>query len=227
MGREKKANPHSLLIFGAGGQAENAFEVCSVLGVGVVGFVDETVSQQPHPRHHDVTIFPSVEAAIEQHEVRFLFVAIGEGWRRAQVITRMAETTAGLELISLIHPSATVSSTANIGAGSIVMPGAVVGANVSVGQGAIIGANSVTAHDCTIGDFASIFAGVSIGGGSRVGEMSTVGLNAAIREKVTVGRNVVIGAQAFVGKDFDDNSVIVGVPGKKVRSRPSEEKYLG
>jgi carbonic anhydrase/acetyltransferase-like protein (isoleucine patch superfamily) len=70
-----------------------------------------------------------------------------------------------------------------------------VGANVSVGHGAII-------HGATVGD------------------NTIVGMGATLLNRSKIGKNSIVGANALVpeGKEFPDNSLIVGVPGKAIRT---------
>jgi putative colanic acid biosynthesis acetyltransferase WcaB len=44
----------------------------------------------------------------------------------------------------------------------------------------------------------------------------SVGANAIIIGRVTIGENAVIGAGAFVAKDVDENTVVVGNPARNV-----------
>jgi carbonic anhydrase/acetyltransferase-like protein (isoleucine patch superfamily) len=68
------------------------------------------------------------------------------------------------------------------------------GANVSVGHGAVV-------HGATVGD------------------NTIVGMGATLLNRCRIGRNSIVGANALVpeGKEFPDNSLIVGVPGKAIR----------
>ena len=72
---------------------------------------------------------------------------------------------------------------------------------LSVGNGATIG-HSVTLHGCTIGD------------------NSLVGMGATILNGAKIGNNCVIGAHALIGegKEIPDNSLVVGVPGRVIRT---------
>jgi len=69
------------------------------------------------------------------------------------------------------------------------------GANVSVGHGAII-------HGATVGD------------------NTIVGMGATLLNRCKIGKNSIVGANALVpeGKEFPDNSLIVGMPGKAIRT---------
>lgn len=69
------------------------------------------------------------------------------------------------------------------------------GANVSVGHGAVV-------HGATVGD------------------NCIIGMGATLLNRAKIGKNCVVGANALVpeGKEFPDNSLIVGVPGRVARS---------
>jgi len=71
----------------------------------------------------------------------------------------------------------------------------VVGENVTIGH-------QVMLHGCTIGDG------------------SLIGIQAVVLNNAKIGRNCVVGAGAVVteGKEFPDNSLIVGAPAKAIRT---------
>lgn len=68
-----------------------------------------------------------------------------------------------------------------------------IGENVTVGHNAVI-------HGCTVGD------------------NSLIGMNATVLNGAKIGKNCIVGAGALVteNKGFPDNSLILGVPAKKV-----------
>ncbi len=69
------------------------------------------------------------------------------------------------------------------------------GADVSVGHGAVI-------HGATVGD------------------NSIIGMGATLLNRCRIGKNSIVGANALIpeGKEFPDYSLIVGVPGKAIRT---------
>lgn len=97
-----------------------------------------------------------------------------------------------------------------VGAGSNVQDGCI--CHTDLGFPLTIGA------DCTIGH-AAILHGCTIGEGSLVG-MGAVVLNGA-----QIGRGVLIGAGALVteGKEIPDGTLVVGRPGKVMRSLTVDE----
>ncbi len=72
--------------------------------------------------------------------------------------------------------------------------------NVTIGHGAIL-------HSCT------------------VKEGSTIGMGAIVLNNAVIGKNCIVGAGALVtqGKEFPDNSLIVGSPAKAVRTLTDED----
>lgn len=75
-----------------------------------------------------------------------------------------------------------------------------IGENVTIGHGAIV-------HGCTIGD------------------NTLVGMGAIILNHASIGKNCIIGAGALVTQNaiIPDNSLVLGSPGKVVRTVTTEE----
>ena len=61
--------------------------------------------------------------------------------------------------------------------------------------------------------------------GCTVGDNSLVGIQAVVMNGAVIGRNCIVGAGALVteGKQFPDNSLIIGSPAKVVREIPPEQ----
>ncbi len=96
-----------------------------------------------------------------------------------------------------------------IGARSNVQDGCVfhtdMGYPLTVGADCTIGHNAIL-HGCTIKDNALIGMGATVLNGAVIGSNCIVGANALIAE----------------GKEIPDNSLVVGVPGKVVRTLPDQ-----
>jgi carbonic anhydrase/acetyltransferase-like protein (isoleucine patch superfamily) len=61
--------------------------------------------------------------------------------------------------------------------------------------------------------------------GCTIGDGSLVGIGSVILNGARIGRNCLIGAKAFIGegKEIPDNSVVLGAPGKIVRTLDAEK----
>lgn len=93
-----------------------------------------------------------------------------------------------------------------------------VGCPLTIGENVTVG-HQVMLHGCTIGD------------------NSLIGIQAVVLNNARIGRNCIVGAGSVVteGKEFPDNSLIIGAPAKVVRTldeaaaaklRQSAEHYV-
>ena len=75
------------------------------------------------------------------------------------------------------------------------------GMPLTIGEGVIIG-HQVMLHGCTIGD------------------NTLIGIGATVLNGAKIGKNCLIGAHALIteGKEIPDNSMVVGAPGKIIRT---------
>lgn len=104
-----------------------------------------------------------------------------------------------------------------------IHPGATVGRRFFIdhGMGVVIGETSV------IGDDVLLYQGVTLGGtggekGKRhptLGNGVVVGTGAAVLGNILIGDHVKIGAGSVVVRPVPDNSTVVGIPGRVVRTR--------
>ena len=107
-----------------------------------------------------------------------------------------------------------------------IHPGATIGKNLFIdhGTGIVIGETTI------IKDNVTIYHGVTLGGrgkdkGKRhptIGNNVIIGCGAKILGNINIDDNVKIGANAVVLKDVKNNSTVVGIPGKIIKS--SREK---
>lgn len=117
-----------------------------------------------------------------------------------------------------IHKAATVSPSSEIGEGTVIMPGAIVNAGSSVGKHCILNSNSVVEHDCNLGDYVHISPSVTLCAEVSVGEGTHIGAGCIVIPGKSIGKWCVIGAGAVIIQDIPDYSMVVGVPGKIIRT---------
>lgn len=72
-------------------------------------------------------------------------------------------------------------------------------------------------ENCTIGHSAIIH-------GCTIGDNTLIGMGATVLNGAKIGKNCLIGANALVteGKEIPDNSLVVGAPGKVIRTLDAE-----
>ncbi len=100
-----------------------------------------------------------------------------------------------------------------------------VGAQTNIQDGAILHTD--------IGIPLKIARGVSVGHkamlhGCSIDEYSLIGINSVILNRAKIGRYCIIGANTFIaeGKEIPDGSVVMGSPGKIVKTITEEQKKM-
>lgn len=197
------------VVIGAGGFSKEVADMLADLGYEPVAFFDDAATTAVHattglPVCSDVRGLPPHDAAC---------IAVGNAAARAELAGRFSDTPMPV----LVHPSASVSPHAHVGAGTLIMHNAVVSASATVGEFAILNVGVYVAHDCSVGAFTHLAAGVKLGGGARVGASCLCGTGSVLLPGVSVGDGVTLGAGAVVREDVPSGATAVGVPARVLR----------
>lgn len=107
----------------------------------------------------------------------------------------------GYSFMSVISPSADVSSMAKLDEGAQVFSGAVIQAGSRVLENTIVNTGSSIDHDCEIGMHCHIAPGATLSGSVVLEGSVHVGTGASIIQGVTVGSNSIVGAGACLTKN--------------------------
>lgn len=142
------------------------------------------------------------------------FVAIGSNATREKIQEKFIDQ--GLNVVSLIHPSAVIGTEVEIGIGTAVMAGVVVNSSTRIGKGCIINTSASLDHDNVIEDYVHISPGVNMAGTVKVGKRSWLGIGSVVSNNVNIFSGCKVGAGAVVVKDITEPGTYVGVPVRRV-----------
>ena len=118
----------------------------------------------------------------------------------------------GIRFESLVHPSAIISPSVEIGEGVLIMPGVIIGSNVNIGQHSFINKAAIIGHDSRLADYVIVQPGVKISGYVDIGEGAHLGAGSIIIEERKVGYRSIVAAGAVVIDDVSKNTMVAGVP---------------
>lgn len=217
--------PARVLILGAGGHGRVVLDILhQARGFDVVGFLDnnpDIINRRIDgvPVRGLIDDLPRVAG---DNGITGVVIAIGDnGTRRG--LARHVENC-GLELISAIHPSATLARSATIGRNVVIAAGAIVCANCQIGDSVILNTGCVVDYQTMIGEGTHICPGVRIAGRVKVEPGVFVGIGATIVPKITLGCESIIGAGSVVINDVAPLATVVGVPARPIRQPAASEE---
>ena len=202
-----------MYIFGASGHGKVIASTLKTLNIPVEGFIDD------NPASNSLFELPVFHSAdFDKISVATMVIGIGNNEHRKKCALNYKVNYA-----IVCHPSAVICPSVSILEGSIVLPNAVVNVAASIGKHCIINTGAIVEHDCIIEDYVHISPRVALAGGVKVGEGTHIGIGASVIPGITIGKWAVIGAGAVITENVPDGAVVVGVPGKIIKTNPYNE----
>ncbi|HEY0824810.1 MAG TPA: NeuD/PglB/VioB family sugar acetyltransferase [Ramlibacter sp.] len=198
-----------LLILGAGGHGRVVADAALAQGWERVLVSDRDPARSGQQLLPGMEVLP-LEQALARAAV--VHVAIGSAGAREREAKAL-----GLPLATVVHPRASMSRHAEIGAGCFVAAQAVVAPGARLGVAVIVNHGAVVDHDVEVGDFTHVAPLVALGGAVRIGSRVLLGSGCKVLPGVRVGDDVVVGAGAVVRGNLEGPGVYAGVPARRVR----------
>lgn len=221
------AGTRELLIIGAGGFGAVAASIANSMNGAtvhqnnaapwlVIGYADGDAGKRG-TWHAERAVLGTIEEVGRDFRGRDLwfFCAIGDNQARAKMARRAQGF--GWKPATLVHPSAIIDSTVEIGAGSCIAPAVVVSYKTKIGAHVVIDSHVSVGHDASLSDFCEVFSGARINGNCRVGEYAMVGCNATLLPGTLVGDRAVVGANSLAQGLVEPDTTIFGVPARVIR----------
>ncbi|WP_130734308.1 acetyltransferase [Flavobacterium sp. J27] len=199
-------------VFGASGHAKVVLDILIFNQINVTAIVDDD------PKFETLFDIPVIKTkAFSVFNPSKFIIAIGNNVVRKEIVAKNA-----FHYLKAIHNDAAISSFSSIGEGSVVMAKAVINADAKIGKHCIINSGSVIEHDCVLSDYVHVSPNASLAGNVTVGEGVHIGIGASVIQGVTIGKWATIGAGAVIIADVPDFAVVVGNPGKIIKSKSNE-----
>ena len=118
--------------------------------------------------------------------------------------------------INIIHPTANIASSSNIGTGVIIGAFSTVSINTTIKNDVLIQDHCNIGHDGIIEEGAHLYVGVKLCGRNRIGQTSSIFTGSIVYPDVKIGMNSTVGAGSVVNRKVKDGDVVLGNPAKKI-----------
>lgn len=205
-----------LILVAASGLALETAEAARAAGMAVAGCVDDDDTRWGTSAGGWLTVLGGMDVVAAQPDSP-VAVCAGKGTTRVAIVDRLRRLgVSDGRFATVVHPSVVVPPSCSVGPGSIVLAGCVLTASATLGSHVVLMPNVVVTHDDVVEDFATLCAGVVLGGYVRVGRAAYLGMNSSVRERVAVGAEVTLGMGAVLVGDLPAGQTWVGVPARPV-----------
>ena len=209
-----------IVILGAGGNSLGIIDAIEALNAArptwrIEGILDDIPENQGRIVL-GAKVIGKIEEAPKLKGCRFVngissvasFRKIPEVIRRSGIALERFET--------VVHPRATVASSARVGRGTAILAGSVICPGAEIGNHVIILQNTTVNHHTRVGDFTTLSAGITILGYIEIGANAFIGGGATLAPMVKVGDGALVGAGSVVIRDVPAGRVYAGNPAREI-----------
>jgi len=195
-----------LAIIGAGGHGKVAADIAKLSGWDTIHFFDDNP-----PITYPWQVLGSCGDLIA-HKIKNydgIFIAIGNSHYRKNLFNILNKHN---NIISLIHPQATISKYASIENACLIAANVVINPDTIIHKGCIINTGATVDHDCQIKAFSHIAPGVHLSGNVKIGHNNWIGVGSTIIQGIELADDIFLGAGSLVVKNLTKSGLYYGSP---------------
>jgi sugar O-acyltransferase (sialic acid O-acetyltransferase NeuD family) len=209
-----------IIIVGArmDGQAGVVLDIINTFKMfKVIGFLDNTPELQGKTVQGLPILGSSDDIDTLQLETNLFHIGIGDNVARGNIFQQLINN--GYKVVSIIHPSAIISSNCSIGQGCFIGPRAIINNGTIIHEAVIINTGAIVEHDNSIGFSVHIAPGTITAGRVVVNRFAFIGIGAVLLPDIQIGENAMVGAGSVVVKNVDSQTTVVGYAAQKYKKK--------
>lgn len=142
--------------------------------------------------------------------------AFGDNALRQRIVQRFPAA----RWATVVHPSAYVHPSVNLGPGTVVFAGGVVQPEAVLGDHVILNTAASVDHDCLVGNFVHFAPGARLAGTVSIAEGAFLGIGSSVGPNLSVGAWSQVGAGATVLASIPARRLAVGTPARVLKELP-------
>lgn len=218
------SSPEEIVILGTGGNSVDILDTINDINAAnkrpryeCLGFLDDDESHHGEVIHGIEILGPLGLAGALPDDISFVSgIGSPSNYARKGKIIQTIGVDPKERFRTIVHPTASVSETSELGSGTVVFQNATVTTDVRIGDHVTVLPNTVISHEDTIGDYTTIAGGVCVSGNVDIGESCYLGTNSAIRGHISIGDRSLIGMGSVVVDDVSPDATVAGTPAKPI-----------
>lgn len=140
-------------------------------------------------------------------------IAIGDAAVRQKVVDELPKET---KYGKIIHPSAFISPSANVGNDVIISHHCVVSSQVTISDHSHLNYHTCIGHETHMDEYFTSAPGVKISGCCKIGENVYFGTNSSTIQGITVNSNIKVGIGGVVMNSLNKSGTYLFNPTKKI-----------
>jgi sugar O-acyltransferase (sialic acid O-acetyltransferase NeuD family) len=203
-------SPNAVLVYGGGGHGKAVIDLLrAVGGYSLIGVIDD--GREPAEAVLDSSVIggESALAALKDAGCKLAVNAVGGiGAMSSRISVFERLRAADFEFPTLVHPSAVVEPSVQLGAGVQVFPHAYVGSDAKLGFGCIVNTGAIVSHDCVLADYVNLAPGSIVAGAVHISQGTLIGMGVTINLNVRIGAGARVGNGATIKEDVPDGGIV-------------------
>ena len=206
-------NMEKIIIIGAGGHASeiveyieniNLSKYASTVKYDIVGIIDDNF-QNFSKYQYTYKYLGTVTNHEYQKDISYV-IGIANLKYRKNIVEKFLNN--GCKFINIIHPTAMISKTANIGVGNVISHNVSIGPMANIGDFNVINSRVTIGHDSSIKDFNFLSPVVALGGNTVLESHNLIGTSACTIPGISIGSSNTVMAGMVLNKSIENNQVV-------------------
>ena len=199
----------------AGGHCKQVIDIFENTGVEIIGIFDDLKSKGSLFYRGYKIIDTITNSHFYLNTTSNIFCTAGDNQIRNIICNSFLKYT----FLNCISNKSNISRSVNIGWGNYVGDNCNILADTRIGNFNIINTNANIAHDIIIGDYNHIAPSSTLSGNICIGDLNLIGAHCVINPKIVIQNNNIIGSGSVIIKNINNDSKIVGNPGKIIPNK--------